>query len=74
MPSPEPAALFLQQEIEHHLLIVVNIEALRVDFREHIERPIWLHAGDARDIVDQLPRAVTLFVQAASGTINSLML
>ena len=58
---------FLQQEIEHHFLVVVNIEALRVNFREHIERPVRLHAGDTRNIVNQLPRAVTLFVQASTG-------
>ena len=27
---------FLQQKIEHHLLVIVNIKALSVDFREHI--------------------------------------
>lgn len=53
----------LQQEVEHHFLVVMNIEAFGVDFREHIQRAFWLHAGDARNIVDKLPGAVALFIQ-----------
>ena len=58
---------FLQQEIEHHFLVVVNIEAFGVNFREHVQRAFWLHAGDARNIVDQLPGAVALFIQTPAG-------
>ena len=57
----------LQQEIEHHFLVVVNIEAFGVNFREHVQRAFWLHAGDARNIVDKLPSAVALFIQASAG-------
>ena len=34
----------LQQEIKHHFLVIVNVEALRVDFREHVKRTVRLHA------------------------------
>ncbi|MNV91344.1 hypothetical protein D3C71_1858320 [compost metagenome] len=44
----------------------MNIETFSVNFREHIERAVRFHAGDARNIVNQFPRAVTLLVQATA--------
>ncbi|CSH70910.1 Uncharacterised protein [Shigella sonnei] len=57
---------FLQQEIQHHFLIVVNVKAFGVDFREHIQRTTRFHAGNARNIVDQFPRAVTLLIKTTA--------
>ena len=53
---------FRLDEIQHHLLVIVDIEAFGVDFREHIQRAFRLGAGYARNFVNELPRAITLFV------------
>ncbi|MOA41255.1 hypothetical protein D3C78_1631980 [compost metagenome] len=42
----------------------MNIEALGINFREHVKRAIRLHARHARNIVNQFPRAITLLIQA----------
>ena len=41
----------------------MNVKPLGIDFREHIQRTLGLHAGDAWDFIDKLPRAVALLVQ-----------
>ncbi|MNJ70548.1 hypothetical protein D3C77_670190 [compost metagenome] len=53
---------FLQQQIQHHFLVIVNVKAFGVDAREHIQRPLRLHAGNAGNIIQQFPGTVTLFI------------
>ena len=59
--------LFVVQQVEGELFVVVDVELLRVDLREDIERGLWLDGGDAVDGVERLIDVFALLVEAAAG-------
>ncbi len=67
----EPGALhhldlLPQQQVQDEPLVVDDGVHLRVDAREGVQRPLRLHARHPGDLVQPLPRAVALLVEAAA--------
>jgi hypothetical protein len=58
---------FLQQQVVHHLLIVLDVVYLGIQLGEHVDGALGLDAGHPGDLVEQLPGLVPLLAQPATG-------
>ena len=66
----------LLQQVEGKLFVVPNRVAGRIQLREQVHGPLWLDAGDARNVVQHLPGQGALLVQASAGNdqlVNALI-
>ena len=64
----EPGALgdqdlLLQQQVQHQLLVVDDVVHLRVEAGERVQRALGFHARHPGDLVELLPRHITLLEQ-----------
>jgi len=58
--------LLLQQQIEHQLLVIVDVVHLGIEARERVERTLGLDARHPGDLVELAPRDVALLQQSAA--------
>ena len=64
--------LLLQQQIENHLGVVVDLVDLGVEAGEDVQRPLGDHTADTGDLRQGLDSSVTLLEQSAGRTDETL--
>ena len=58
--------LLFAEQVKGELLVVGDVELLRIHLREDVESRFWLHGADAGDIGERFVNVVTLFAHPSA--------